>query len=361
MTTVNRIIFECNSQIVMSITNVSIKGLFGEFDYSIDLCGQLTYIHSPNGYGKSTAMHLITAAFKGDVDYISETQFERMDISFDDESKLIVENNRGKLLIQISKNGLETQISSSDMEDLMHVCYIGPERLVVKKKDAHISPALESYAQELYENILSAKEHSALIDTDLQDIDTSDVYLENHFREIKAKLDYMAPTGIQPTIPSGMRLPPTRYELTNYRDEYILFAEELDSYLKNNYILAESIITFIDIVNSLFIGKKVEIGTNGKIVIRLKNGSSLPLNRLSSGEKQILIMFYNLLFHADANSLVIIDEPEISLHVSWQQRLGSFFYDICRVRNIQMIVATHSPQIIHDRWDNAVELRSKDA
>lgn len=345
----------------MLITNVSIIGLFGEYDYNINLCGQLTYVHSPNGYGKSTIMHMVTAALKGDIEYISETQFERMDISFEDESKLIIENSNGSLLIQMSKNGLEVPISSDEMEDLISVCYIGPERLVIKKKDGHIVPALESYAQELYENIRSAKEHSRLVDTNLKEIDTSDAGLERHFRDIKAKLDYMAATGIQPTIPSGMRLPPSRYELTNYRDDYILFAEELDNYLSNNYTIAESIITFIDIINSLFIGKKIEIGTNGKMIVRLGNGSSLPLNRLSSGEKQVIIMFYNLLFHAGSNTLVIIDEPEISLHVSWQQRLGSFFNDICRVRNIQMVVATHSPQIIHDRWDCATELRFKDA
>ena len=72
-------------------------------------------------------------------------------------------------------------------------------------------------------------------------------------------------------------------------------------------------------------------------------------------------MFYNLLFHTEPGSIVIVDEPEISLHVSWQQRIGALFSDICRVRNIQIIVATHSPQIIHDMWDYAVELRSKDA
>ena len=345
----------------MLITNVSIIGLFGEYDYNIDLCGQLTYVHSPNGYGKSTIMHMITAAFKGDIKYISETQFERMDIAFEDESKLIIENNNGKLLIQMSKNGLEIPISPDEMEELVPVCYIGPERLVVKKKDGHIVPALESYAQELYENINSAKEHSKLIDADLKKIDISDAELESHFRDIKAKLDYMAATGIKPTIPSGMRLPPSRYELTNYRDDYVLFAEELDNYLESNYALAESIITFVDIVNSLFIGKKIEIGANGKMVVRLDNNSSLPLSRLSSGERQIIIMFYNLLFHAGSNALVIMDEPEISLHVSWQQRLGSLFNDICRVRNIQMIVATHSPQVIHDKWDCATELRFKDA
>ena len=105
----------------------------------------------------------------------------------------------------------------------------------------------------------------------------------------------------------------------------------------------------------------VTVSENGKIGITMYNGMSLPIQRLSSGEKQILIMFFALLFHADAGSVVILDEPEISLHVSWQQKLGRYYSDICRVRGIQMIVATHSPQVIHDMWDSARELRHVDA
>jgi predicted ATP-binding protein involved in virulence len=89
----------------------------------------------------------------------------------------------------------------------------------------------------------------------------------------------------------------------------------------------------------------------------MDNGVALPLDKLSSGEKQILIMFYLLLFEAGHGSLVIIDEPEISLHVAWQQSLGKTFSDIARLRDMCVIVATHSPQVIHDRWDLSVELK----
>jgi len=71
----------------------------------------------------------------------------------------------------------------------------------------------------------------------------------------------------------------------------------------------------------------------------------------------LMVIFYNLLFHASPGSLVVIDEPEISLHISWQQKMGSILIDIARLRDLQMIVATHSPQIVHDKWDMANELR----
>jgi predicted ATPase len=95
--------------------------------------------------------------------------------------------------------------------------------------------------------------------------------------------------------------------------------------------------------------------------VRKDSGISLPLGRLSAGEKQVMIMFYCLLFHASPGSLAIIDEPEISMHVSWQHRIGDILTDISRLRGVQMIVATQSPQVIHDRWDQARELRVESA
>lgn len=83
---------------------------------------------------------------------------------------------------------------------------------------------------------------------------------------------------------------------------------------------------------------------------------------LSSGEQHILILFYDLLFNDSENSLILIDEPEISLHVDWQL---SFLDDLRRIVSIvphDIILATHSPQIINKDWDLTVSLsRPEDA
>ncbi len=82
----------------------------------------------------------------------------------------------------------------------------------------------------------------------------------------------------------------------------------------------------------------------------------LEPRNLSSGEQHQVVLFYELLFNAHENSLILIDEPEISLHVEWQRQ---FLKDLSRVTsfsNHSFLIATHSPQIIHDRWDLAVAL-----
>jgi energy-coupling factor transporter ATP-binding protein EcfA2 len=83
---------------------------------------------------------------------------------------------------------------------------------------------------------------------------------------------------------------------------------------------------------------------------------------LSSGEQHILILFYDLLFNDAENSLILIDEPEISLHVDWQL---SFLDDLRRIVSIvphDILLATHSPQIINNDWELTVSLsRPEDA
>lgn len=346
----------------MMIRSIYIQKLFGEFDYDLDMCCPLTFIHSPNGLGKSTIMRMLYAALKGDTAYLGIVPFERMDIGFSDDTVMIVENDGGELLIQMQKNELESPITPDEMSEVCNVVYIPPERLAIKKRDGHLAPTLETYAQELYEQFRYATQHKELTPhPEKMKSGLTDGELEFWAKDLKAKLDFVKDAGFEPDIPAGMKFPPSRYEISKNRAGYEELTCSIADYVDRNYALAESVIIFKDIVNEIFLNKSVSVSDTGRIGIRMDNGTALAIQNLSSGEKQILIMFYALLFHAEPGSVVILDEPEISLHVSWQQKLGVYFKDICRVRDLQMIVATHSPQVIHDMWDDARELRSRDA
>ncbi len=91
------------------------------------------------------------------------------------------------------------------------------------------------------------------------------------------------------------------------------------------------------------------------------NNRDLAPNVLSSGEQHQLVMLYEFLFHIDENTLLLIDEPELSLHVSWQVDFLRNMKRIIEVTKFDALIATHSPQIIHDRWDLTVELQHPDA
>ena len=99
--------------------------------------------------------------------------------------------------------------------------------------------------------------------------------------------------------------------------------------------------------NFLGEGKKVlRTETDGELKIKLKNGKLASIYELSSGEKQIIIMIAHLIFEESqkASGIFIIDEPELSLHIAWQE---IFVQSIMQASpNTQFILATHSPSII---------------
>jgi Predicted ATP-binding protein involved in virulence len=336
----------------------AIYGLFKEYDYNVTLSSEhVTFIHSLNGFGKSTVMRLIADVLAGDVEGMNSIMFDRIDLTFNNENCLIVEKSPDGLLIQMQKNGLEEELSEKELKDVLNTLLIPSDRTVINA-DGELISALGMYLSELTDTMRDVAEKTKLeIPGEKNSKKYSDDELEFHSKDLKAKLDFMKQAGFEPEMPSGYRFPPSRFEIAEYRKDYIDLVRSLDDYVDRFYNIAESVIVFMDVINDVFINKEIYVNEKNILNVKMSNGTALPINRLSSGEKQMIIMTYLLLFRAKRNSLVIIDEPEISLHVAWQQKLGKTFKDIARLRNLQILVATHSPQIIHDDWDNSVELK----
>jgi predicted ATP-binding protein involved in virulence len=113
---------------------------------------------------------------------------------------------------------------------------------------------------------------------------------------------------------------------------------------------------FIEILNERRLSfKKITLSGNG-FVFRNSKGKILSANDLSSGEQHELVLLYLLLFRIPENSLVLIDEPEISLHITWQKAFLEDMKDIIKLRNFDIVVATHSPAIINGNWDLTIKL-----
>lgn len=71
------------------------------------------------------------------------------------------------------------------------------------------------------------------------------------------------------------------------------------------------------------------------------------------------MLLYDLLFLVRPGTLVLIDEPELSLHVLWQKRFLPDLLAITSIANLDAIVATHSPFIVGDRQDLEVPLSNR--
>ncbi len=115
--------------------------------------------------------------------------------------------------------------------------------------------------------------------------------------------------------------------------------------------LRDRLTLFVDFLNQHYENKRVVAQSREGFRIEIDEGNSLVPSSLSSGEQQILVLAYEVLFKSEQETLVLIDEPELSLHVLWQD---SFVEDLSRmgaVRNLQFILATHSPSLIGGRED----------
>jgi predicted ATP-binding protein involved in virulence len=111
------------------------------------------------------------------------------------------------------------------------------------------------------------------------------------------------------------------------------------------------------IVNDRFRHKKIIIDPASGFYFTTATGMKLRPEQLSSGEQHAVIILFELLFTIAPETLILIDEPELSLHIFWQQQFIRDLEKILEFGDYDILIATHSPQIIHDRWDLTVELR----
>ena len=112
----------------------------------------------------------------------------------------------------------------------------------------------------------------------------------------------------------------------------------------------------LDNVNGKYRHKRIRLDREDGLVAEGGQGKRLPLDSLSSGEQHELVLHYDMLFRVQPNSVVLIDEPELSLHVEWQGMFLPELLEIVRLAGFDAIVATHSPFIVGERDDLMVGL-----
>jgi len=128
----------------------------------------------------------------------------------------------------------------------------------------------------------------------------------------------------------------------NSRESYLEIKERLESVL--NKLFSES-------------RKSIKIN-NGEIIIQwIDNNEHLTIPNLSSGERQLIYIMLKAANTSLENTILLMDEPEISLHLSWQEKLIDSITQINP--NCQLIIVTHSPAILMKGWmDSFVDIKN---
>ncbi len=99
-------------------------------------------------------------------------------------------------------------------------------------------------------------------------------------------------------------------------------------------------------------GKHIAINPEtNKLVFRIDE-QEIGLTELSSGEKQLLLVLCTVFLMDEKPAILLLDEPEISLHIAWQDKLIGILRDLNPA--CQLIITTHSPNIFADGWESKV-------
>lgn len=141
------------------------------------------------------------------------------------------------------------------------------------------------------------------------------------------------------------------------RQNLSLYAIDTEEKLNALSSLSSSINLFRNLIDKNFNNKRIVFNKDyGFRFVTTYSDSIILPQSLSSGEQHELVMFYDLIFNASENTLILIDEPELSLHIKWQLDYVDELLQIISVTKFSAVLATHSPQIIHDKWDLTVSL-----
>jgi predicted ATP-binding protein involved in virulence len=143
----------------------------------------------------------------------------------------------------------------------------------------------------------------------------------------------------------------------NTKNILSVYVDDVEEKLSIFNDLAKKLELLRRIINDKFTYKQITFDKKKGFLFKTLYSETLSPTDLSSGEQHELVLLYELLFKVEAKSLVLIDEPELSLHVGWQVNFLKDLQEVTKLADLDILMATHSPDIIQDRWDLTVELQ----
>ncbi len=118
--------------------------------------------------------------------------------------------------------------------------------------------------------------------------------------------------------------------------------------------LYEKLSLLKEIINSRYNHKIFTVDSIEGFVIyptEKKTDKRIPVEMLSSGEQNELVLFYEMLFKCDEKDLILIDEPEISLHLEWLQAMIDDLIKVSEKTKVSLLIATHSPDFVGENYE----------
>jgi len=265
----------------------------------------------------------------------------------------------------------------SEIKSSIDVRFIEAQRLLslsgvpkaqVQRRRPSMMPSVDTYSQELAEDIQTKlAEYGALsqsldrtfparVVNNKAPLELTEETLRKKLNEIEEKRSRLIETGLldkdeDPDFQVEKHIDGTTKNILS------VYVQDVENKLMLFKELATKIELFKRIIKQRFRYKNMSITKEKGFTFTTADGKPLSPTDLSSGEQHELVMLYELLFKVQPNSLILIDEPELSFHVAWQVEFLKDLQAIIKLANFDVLLATHSPDIIGDRWDLTVELQ----
>ncbi|MDQ6962064.1 MAG: AAA family ATPase [Mariprofundaceae bacterium] len=304
---------ELKTAIKTQITHVSIKKVFGFKDLEWDLGDDTSILIGKNGSGKSTILKLIYACINHDQETLESFGSPYVELTI----KKTFDNGdtqRSSVSHSKSSNNIKTvMVNTFDIKtDKNHDDVIDLDSQLLQLV-ARFGEFQRGLVQEINKKVGTKKEERDLAIKNLASAG------DKEFEDLKRLTT----------------------EINNFTAEV---NTPLDEFVKimQGYFGSTNKTLIIDNADS-------------PLMVKVNHGDKpqlIKITQLSSGEKQLLIIFLTVVLERGKSFILLMDEPETSLHVEWQSK---FIDDIKKLNaNIQIIIATHNPLILLNRGQDEI-------
>ncbi|HHR0846735.1 TPA: AAA family ATPase [Klebsiella aerogenes] len=307
------------------VKNITVKGLFGSKDINWDL-KDVNVLVGKNGAGKSTLLRSLHSMLKQEGS-VELTRSESMKVTL---------NEGGTITHIINKLGQDT-------EELLNTL-MGFSNSITKGKGAKKE---KLKLDELIGKIKSKK-------AEIKEIGLSKIEVSEDIRA-KTKIKSELISTVNMSANSVLPLTGSDGEVTTILDMEIKNEiNKLKKIINDKEIECNELICKLEkSINDLFeeSRKKVRFSSGDLEIERTDKKEELYLSNLSSGERQVIYIMLKAANTSREKTVLLMDEPEISLHLTWQEKLiNSILYVN---KECQLIIVTHSPAIVMKGWMGA--------
>lgn len=335
---------------ILVVSSLRIKKLFGKHDLSIDF-KKLNVIVGKNGVGKTTLLKIIRGLTTG-IDFVSYSDIcESIELNFNDGNVICY----GTITDGLIESATNAEIPDSIIieEDTTINEFISQMKGIENISDEERAAIAKKVFQTFLKSDIFLKQASQFYHEKLKD-NRSQVFRNFwHTSKLQSSVNirYISTVNISANAGNNM-------DLGNSIEKNILdlaIYDELRLLLKNeNKVVSDN---FIAQLNEFLheSGKTIKRDHDEWVFIN-ESAHTLRLDQLSSGERQLVYILATAANTCGKPTLFLMDEPEVSLHLSWQEKIIDAIMAIHP--QIQIIAVTHSPGIImNGHMDAYVEMR----